>query len=474
MLKRSILALLAGLALFTLPAAAATYYVAPIGAVIPALPDGTRDKPFASTDTALQSGKLKGGDIVLLMDGVHPALRISTTFASPITFKSENGRRARVDSISLSSLAKNIVIQDLKVWSDKPISNFSPLVSTAQTTSDIEFIRLDVRGGEKAYDYLTWSATDWKMKAPSGIFLTGPRQSVRHSTFTGVYFGIVLGGSETSAVANRVDGFAGDGMRGFGPNNSFRDNEIVNCVSIDGNHADGFQSFSSGSIIGITLERNRFIEWTHDPNHPLRCALQGIGLFEGLYENFRIVNNVVAGRLGHGITIYGGKNVQIINNTVVHIDGDQPGWPWIGVFPSKTGRASENVLVVNNLAMGYQGASDATHNIVFKANRIVRSVAVAFPAWRKFDYMLRPDSRFAGKALMAYAPELDVLRNVRPINGPRDLGAYEVGDLAGLADPNSGPPPAISAAADAAELAGASATSADTTTAGGAKFIAAP
>jgi Right handed beta helix region len=472
MLKRWILAATAALAMTAAPGRAATYYVAPTGAVIPASPDGSREKPFPSTDVALQSGRLTGGDTVLLMDGVHRMLRLNTAFSSDITFKSENGRLARVESIYANYLAKNIVIRDLKVWSTNPRIHEATLIYTGSTTSDLDFINLDVRGGEDAYNYQSWSASDWAARAANGIMLDGTRQVVRGSTFTGVYFGIVFGGSDNQALSNRVDGFAGDGMRGNGHRGIFRDNEVVNCVNFDGNHADGFQSFSGSSVIGLVLERNRFIEWMHDPAHPLRCGLQGIAMFDGFYENIRIVNNVVAGRNGHGITVNGGRGVEIINNTVVNIDGLQPGWPWIGVYPSRSGEAPINVIVANNLAMGYAGAADPARQVYFKMNRIVRIVSYAFPDWQQFNYMLRADSKFQDKALMEYAPALDVLRNKRPPDGPRDLGAYELNPVGADSTTAFAPPPAISAEADLAERQASAATKAATST--GAKFLSAP
>lgn len=473
MIKTWILAAFAASVASVTPALAATYYVAPIGTVIPAIPDGSKAKPFPSTDAALASGKLAGGDTVLLMDGAHPMLRISSAFSSDITFKSENARLARVDSIYANYLAKNIVIRDLKVWSTNPRIHQSTLIYAASTTSDIDFINLDVRGGEDAYNYQTWTATDWAARAPSGLQLDGTRETVRGSVFTGVYFGIVFGGPDNLAVGNRIDGFAGDGMRGNGHRGIFRDNEVANCVNFDGNHSDGFQAFSSSSVNGLVLERNRFIEWTHNPAHPLRCGLQGIAMFDGFYDNIRIVNNVVAVRNGHGIAVYGGRGAEIINNTVVNIDGLQPGWPWITIQPSKSGVPPNDVIVVNNLAMGYGGTADLTRNVAFKNNRIVRSVNYAFPDWRSFNYMPRVDSRFLDKALMAYAPELDVLRNKRPTAGPRDLGAYERDPETGSSSTALAPPPAISAEADQAELQ-ASGTSSGGTSSTGAKFLTAP
>lgn len=466
---------LAGLALVAQPALAATWYVAPIGAVFPGNPNGTIDRPFVSTDTALASGKIKAGDTVLLMDGVHPMLRVQTSFASPVTFESQNDRRARVDSIYLSGAAHNIIVRDLKVWPTNPLLHQSTLVVSSFSTSDNQFISLDVRSSEDAYNYATWTATDWATRKTSGAFLDGARLQMRQSNFTGVYFGVVVSGENGLVSGNTIDGFSGDGLRGNGPRGTFRDNIVQNCANFDGNHADGFQAFSNGNIPGLTIERNIFIEWMHNPNYPLRCEMQGIGLFLLEYSQLKIINNVIAVGNGHGISVMGGHGVEIINNTVVNIDGIQPGWPWIGIYPSTAGVPSTDVLVANNLAMGYAGTNDKTNRIKFTSNRIVRSVAFAYPGWQSFVYKLRPDSRFIDAADPLYAPTLDILRHTRPRGTGPDLGAYEMSTLAAapaLSDEVLEPPPVISAERDAAEAAAGGGTTAEPST--GAKFIKAP
>lgn len=458
------------------PALAATWYVAPLGAVFPGVPNGTIVNPFVSTDTALASGMIQGGDTVLLMDGAHPMLRVQTAFSTPVTFESQTDRRARVDSIYLSGAARNIIVRDLKVWPTNPLVRQSVLVVSSSTTSDNQFVNLDVRAGEDAYNYPAWSASEWANRKTSGAFLDGARLQMRQSNFTGVYFGVVVSGDSGLVAGNTIDGFSGDGLRGNGPRGTFRDNIAQNCANFDGNHADGFQAFSQGTITGLTIERNIFIEWMHEPNHPLRCEMQGIGLFEMEYSDLRIANNVIAIGNGHGISVYGGHGVEIVNNTVVNIDGLQPGWPWIGIYDSKTGVVSTDVLVANNLAMGYMGSNNKPNRVTFTSNRTVRSVSFAFPNWQSFVYTIRPDGRFIDAADPTFAPDLDILRRARPVGQGPDLGAYEMSTLAAapaLSDVVLEPPPIITAETDAAEAAAIAGTTAKTSS-GGAKFIKAP
>lgn len=152
----------------------------------------------------------------------------------------------------------------------------------------------------------------------------------------------------------------------------------------------------------------------------------------------------------------------------------QPGYPWIAVYPSKTGVPSTDVIVANNLAMAFGGANDKADRMQFINNRVVRSVNHAYPAWQSFDYAIRPDGRFIDAADPLYAPALDVLRHPRPIGPGPDIGACEISALGlppALTDEVLQPPPPVTAETDAAEAAAGGTTAKAAT---GAKFLKAP
>ena len=152
----------------------------------------------------------------------------------------------------------------------------------------------------------------------------------------------------------------------------------------------------------------------------------------------------------------------------------QPGYPWIAVYPSKTGVPSTVVIVVNNLAMAFGGANDKVNRMQFINNRVVRSVNHAYPAWQSFDYAIRPDGRFIDAADPLYVPALDVLRHPRPIGPEPDIGAGEISALGlppALTDEVLQPPPPVTAETDAAEAAAGGTTAKAAT---GAKFLKAP
>jgi hypothetical protein len=119
-------------------------------------------------------------------------------------------------------------------------------------------------------------------------------------------------------------------MRGFGDHTTFQYNTIKNSYAVNGNHDDGFQSWSSGAggvgtgeVVGIVLRGNTFINY-EDPNQPHRGAMQGIGCFDGMYVDWVIENNVIIVDHWHGISFNGVRNTRIVNNTVLDPNGKSP------------------------------------------------------------------------------------------------------------------------------------------------------
>lgn len=447
MLRNWIAALVITLIGATQPVGAATFYVAPLGAAISGTPNGTLASPWPSSDVAFASGRIAAGDTVLLMDGKHGSLNVQQSFSSTVTVMSQNARMAHVENIYVGGTARNVIIKNLKVWPSSAATRVANLVAATATASDIQFVNLDVRSGQDAYSYESWSAADWIARRTNGASLAGPRIQIRQSNFTGITFGIILTSNDGVAAGNTIDGFSADALRGAGERTTFRDNYAQNCVLVDENHADGFQSYTPTVVYGLTLVRNTIIEWTLAPSHPLRCGLQGIGIFDGEHHNITINDNVIATRMGHGITVYGAHNAKIFNNTVVNIDGIQPGYPWIGIYPSKAGVPSADVVVANNLAMGFYGGNDAANRVKFTNNRIIRDVSNVFPNWKNFNYQLPKTSRYVDIADPTYATALDVLRRPRPVGNGPDLGAFEAGSTASTSLPKLvlPPPPPITA-----------------------------
>ena len=80
----------------------------------------------------------------------------------------------------------------------------------------------------------------------------------------------------------------------------------------------------------------------------MACQLQGIALFDGIYEDWVIRDNTVIVDHWHGITIMGARRVAVSGNTVFYARPGPPGAPRITKTAHKDGRPSENSIIRNN------------------------------------------------------------------------------------------------------------------------------
>ncbi|MCY1128074.1 right-handed parallel beta-helix repeat-containing protein [Frigidibacter sp. RF13] len=388
---------------------------------------------YPTVAALLKSGQLQGGDRVFLMDGYHGPINISGyRFSSAVTFQPMPGQTAQVDSILIGNSA-NVTMRDIKVWATSANAGSGALVRTYTNSSDIAFYGLDVRSVPDAAKYLSWDVTAWRANKRSGFQLQGARNIVVGSRVTGIYHGIQVEGPQSQLVDNIVDGFAGDAMRALGDDSLVRRNKVQNCFQIDANHADGFQSFSrgptgapgAGTVYNLVIENNKILEWTASSTNSLRCKLQGIGMFDGMYDGTQIRNNVISVTGYHGITIAGALNTTIAQNTVINALGQGTNYPWIAVNRHKNGTMSRNVVIGNNASNLIKNTSKAANNIVVSNNVVVRNMASEFTAYRSQDYSLLPGALSANAGSKAYQTPSDIVGAPRPKGNAPDAGAYE-------------------------------------------------
>ncbi|WP_181366476.1 right-handed parallel beta-helix repeat-containing protein [Albidovulum aquaemixtae] len=388
---------------------------------------------FANFNALAQSGQLSGGDRVFLLDGYHGPLSVTDLkVSSPITIATMPGETAHVDSITVRN-SSNFVFKDLKVWATSPNAGTGALVRSYATSSNLAFIDLDVRSVANAGNYAQWTGTDWKNNQRIGFQVEGNANTVARNRVTGLFHGILALGANALVEENIVDGFGGDGMRALGDNSVVRRNKVQNCFQWNSNHADAFQSFSRGAngktgtgvVKNLTIEGNKFFEWTLASTNPLRCKLQGIGMFDGMFDGITIRNNVISSRAYHGITIAGALNTKVVNNTVVNSGGTAPGYPWIRIAAHKNGTTSQNTTVANNMASGIKVNPDTTRKIVETNNFVVKNAAAEFVSPGQHNFALQSSSKGVDAGAPGLAPTVDIAGAKRPKGKAPDAGAYE-------------------------------------------------
>ena len=411
----------------SLAAAGAEFHVAPDGS---AQARGSQGDPFPSAEAALASGQLRGGDRLIFHGGEYGALRIrGARFQKPLTLAAAKGEKVHFEMIEVGN-SRNLILEGFQVWPTKPGAQELPyVVRVLKNAPDITLRRLDVRSSPDATGYRDWPKARWLALRVDGIFAEGPRNIVEDSIVIGAYRGLIISGQGAKLLRNRVYGFAGDAMRALGDNSLVSGNRVRDCVKIDNNHDDGFQTFSrgpdgkanTGVVRRLRVENNIIREWV-GPRTPLSCKMQGI-FMGGLLEDLTVMNNVIMVSSYNGITGFGITRGRIVNNTVINSLGPSREQPWIAVRGHKLGGSSQ-VIIANNAATRFQGNMPA--DLRGFGNILLPYPARELRAPFAGDFRPRPGSALIDAGRPEFAPRTDIEGTRRPLGRAPDAGAYEV------------------------------------------------
>jgi parallel beta-helix repeat protein len=375
---------------------------------------------------------VKAGDTLLLYTGYHGDVLIQRAYNTDyITIIAAPGQKPALKHLRLSAVAK-WRIEGLAISTElSPAYDANTLVvveshNYSGPTREVTVERCTLYS---VLDASKWTMGQWDTLSCDGITVSGDRVTLRGNTCTNVNFGIQVSGDSCLTEGNSVVNFAGDGLRGLGDYDEFIGNYVTGCYAVNANHDDGFQSWSTGTggvgtgtVKGIKLIGNTIINYT-DSLQPFRGTLQGIGCFDGMYEDWVIENNVIVTDHWHGISLYGAKNCRIVNNTVCDQNSVDPGPPWIMITAHKNGTKSSGCLIRNNLATAITNDGDAT--CVADHNIIIKKPADFFIDYPKFDLRLKPGCAAIDSGSSAFAPLIDITGTARPQGKKVDVGAYE-------------------------------------------------
>ena len=386
---------------------------------------------WPSLGALVTQGEVAGGDRILLAPGRHGAITIvNRRFDPPVEIRSRDpAARAHAPRIEMRN-SHGVHVVGIDVWPSDPAGLPDALVSISHGSSGNRLDDLDIRAVADAPErYYDWSLEDWQARRVKGVSMSGADNVLTGSRVTATSFGITTTGPRARVLGNSVTGFSGDALRGLGNDTVFAGNSVRDCVDIDGNHDDGFQAWSprdgSGPLSGLTIAGNVIREWVGPPDHPLRCRLQGISLFDGAYGDVTIVNNVVAVTAYHGIAVYGGDGTRILHNTVVHGDGAPGGHPWIMLADHDSGRPARDNTVLYNVAMGYKLRTAEVQGLPRAANAAIPYPARALRDVTGGDFRPRPESGLVDAVPGPAQVAVDVMGTPRPVGAAADLGAYE-------------------------------------------------
>jgi parallel beta-helix repeat protein len=360
------------------------------------------------------------GDTLVLADGQYGELNISGR-QGPLTLEAAEGSAAEFDQITVRN-ATDLTLRGLIVSGEAT----DYLIDLA---GDNDGVTVEDCYLESAADTSSWSAQDWIDRASSGISVGGTNITIARNVLRNVGYGISVGADHSLVEDNLVENFSRDGLRGLGDYTVFQYNTVKNAYAVDDHHDDGFQSWSvgedgvgTGEVTGIVLRGNTIINF-EDSNQPHAGALQGIGCFDGTFVDWIVENNVVITNHWHGITLLGARGCIVRNNTVIDLNDESPGPPWVSVDDHKDGTPPEDCVVANNLTTDLSNAESVT-----ETGNIVLSMDARndyFVDAESFDLHLLESSTAVDAADESQRPELDRDRIERPQGDAHDVGAYE-------------------------------------------------
>ncbi|WP_231465644.1 right-handed parallel beta-helix repeat-containing protein [Pedobacter sp. Leaf132] len=362
---------------------------------------GNFDSPWSTLDSVFLTKKsLNAGDSIVLMSGNHlsPVISGNLKGVQPVTVVAGKGQFPRVNSLLVAD-GKHWKIFGLKVcpddtgWLEK-----RDCVIIKPTASFITIENFDISSTDSCVS--NWSAAKILARAGLGIRVEGTDCSLINNSLKQVSFGIVVAKTaiRTKVFGNIIYGFLHDGIRGLSNDSEFEFNLVAGSYGIDDNHDDGFQSWSTdeegkvgmGKVSNVVLRNNIFISQL-DPRQPFpqKTGMQGIGCFDGFFENWTIENNVIITNMWHGISFYGARNVKILNNTVASNPfAGKPFTPWIGIYNHKKLGSGIGNTVKDNFTTGISelnGVTTESGNIKVDANRLNEY----FENWRSFKFGIK-------------------------------------------------------------------------------------
>ncbi len=387
---------------------------------------GTFEQPWSTMEEVLANKSFVAGDVIHLRDGYHGVINITGRFTGDgVVVKAQDGHQPSAKNVNFTN-ASHWTVQGLQI---------SPTFAGAQDKTMLVYVHptcdtITIKDNTlfSVADASAWTAQDWLDYAPSGIRTDGPDCVVDNNLLKNIAFGIACRASSlrTSVTRNTIDGYSGDGLRGLGDYQSFEYNMVMNAKKVNSNHDDGFQSWtgdgnSDDTVTGMVLRGNVFITYT-DPNDPLNSASQGIGCFDGFFEDWIVENNIVMTDTYHGLSLYGAINCRVVNNTVIEnpLALFSPS-PWLGIFTHKNGTLSTGNTVANNLVTRF-GGQTTTASTMYN-NLTGTTYTDWFTDYANFDLHLKSTAAAVNAGSTLLAPAYDFEGQAR--DSQPDIGADE-------------------------------------------------
>jgi hypothetical protein len=401
---------------------------------------GTSGSPWAGLEDLFNtSPTFSPGDIIICLGGNHGFPKINGVNTDYVTIQAASGQTPICTRIYFgsSSVASYWKIIGLSIITENTAPNPIRLIDILNSSSD--HISIQDCTISSNLNTSSWTQNDWRTKACTGIWARGTNHVIQGNTIKNVAIGLIVDSPGSICNANNIQYFTIDGIRGNGSDCQYNENLITDNIVVytyAENHYDGFQAFTNTSIDNVLFRKNIIIACT-DTTRAFRGSMQGMGCFDGFYNNWTIENNLIVTDHWHGITLLGATNCRIVNNTVVDIYDVTPiiswdsqsqssyGPAWIKIAAHKNGSVSTGNSVLNNICDDMQNSSGigtVSNNSVLGNSS---NHSTHFVDALNYDFHLISTSTAINAGTSNFAPTTDIEGNARPSGGAYDRGAYE-------------------------------------------------
>jgi len=394
---------------------------------------GDENNPWSTLQDVFEAEKtFRPDDIIYLRSGNHGKPVVTGQPLGFVTIQPEEGESPTLVNLTVTN-ASRWIISGLTISPETIDTVDSSQIVTINPNCELITIQDCHIYHVSSVDNLT--VDNISQHLGTGLNCSAPNSKILNNHIQNTNYSLVINATAVNVLVknNLIEGIKGDGIRCLANYGIYENNVIRDFYGVDEHHDDAFQSWSGGhsglpvgtSVVkGIEIRGNTIINQTTTSSpFPDTYGVQGMGFFDGFYEDFVIENNLVIIEVYHGITLLGARNCRVVNNTVV-LNPNAATFinPWILIAPHKDTSVSTDNLVRNNLVSTMNTAerdSAVDHNI-----QIGGDFSSHFVDYQGFDFHLIPSSPAVNAGSSELAPTTDrdgALRDSTP-----DIGAFEL------------------------------------------------
>jgi Chitobiase/beta-hexosaminidase C-terminal domain/Right handed beta helix region len=409
------------------PTLGTTYYVDPIAGSMnypgtAAAPWSTLQEVFAARKTFV------AGDVIYLRSGNHGFPVITGDNTGDVTIIKQAGHEPVINRIDFIG-ATHWVLDGVEVHTTAAPPAAHPLTHPVFPVYENTLVRITSASSEITLRDCSiysignssgWTADDWNTRAWNGVYINNNSHHVTIDKchVKNFFFGINMNNTTHHLTIKNsiVRNFCGDALRASCDDLIIENNVIRDVYETNGNHYDMIQGFASARVV---IRNNVILSATS--SRPLIHEAQGIGAFDGWFDDWIVENNLVATGHWNSISLLGARNCRVVNNTVAHNPlGIGTMRPWIQIAAHKDGTPSTGNVVRNNITPWLN--TEASVGAV-DFNVVSSDYASLFVNYQRLNFHLRLRGAAVAAGTPDLAPPTDIEGNPRTL--PIDAGAYD-------------------------------------------------